>query len=93
MCTKRERYFQCIIEKYSKNKYNVSLRSQIFFQKCGSQDFWRIASSVRNKVNLLYLLYSTDRKCCLLHLIKQNYLLKTFPGTQELSRNFTCFPF
>ena len=30
------------------------------------------------KVNLLYLLYSTDRKCCLLHLIKQNYLLKFF---------------
>ena len=29
------------------------------------------------KVNLLYLLYSTDQKCCLLHLIKQNYLLKT----------------
>ena len=33
------------------------------------------------KVNLLYLLYSTDRRCCLLHLIKQNYLLKTFPRT------------
>ena len=29
------------------------------------------------KVNLLYLLYSTVEKCCLLHLIKQNYLLKT----------------
>ena len=33
------------------------------------------------KVNLLYLLYSADQRCCLLHLIKQNYLLKTF---QEL---------
>ena len=33
------------------------------------------------KVNLLYLLYSTDRRCCLRHLIKQNYLLKTFPRT------------
>ena len=29
------------------------------------------------KVNLLYILYSTVEKCCLLHLIKQNYLLKT----------------
>ena len=29
------------------------------------------------KVNLLYLLYSTARRCCLLHLIKQNCLLKT----------------
>ena len=30
------------------------------------------------KVNLLYLLYSTARRCYLLHLIKQNCLLKTF---------------
>ena len=36
------------------------------------------------KVNLLYLPYSTDRRYCLLHLIKQNYLLKTFPRTQIL---------
>ena len=30
------------------------------------------------KVNLLYLLYSTARRCCLLHLIKQNSFLKIF---------------
>ena len=36
------------------------------------------------KVNLLYLLYSLDRRSCLLHLIKQNYLLKTFPRPQIL---------
>ena len=30
------------------------------------------------KVNLLYLLYSTTRRCCLLHLIKQNCFLITF---------------
>ena len=33
------------------------------------------------KVNLLYLLYSTAQRCCLLHLIKQNCLLKTFLRT------------
>ena len=33
------------------------------------------------KVNLLYLLYSTGRRCCLLHLIKQNCLLKLFLWT------------
>ena len=27
------------------------------------------------KVNLLYLLYSTIQRCCLLHLTKQNFLL------------------
>ena len=32
------------------------------------------------KVNL-YLLYSKDRRCCLLHLIKQNYLQRPFPRT------------
>ena len=30
------------------------------------------------KVNLLYLLYSTGWRCCLLHLMKQNCLLKIF---------------
>ena len=30
------------------------------------------------KVNQVYLLCSMDRRCCLLHLIKQNYLIKTF---------------
>ena len=33
------------------------------------------------KVNLLQLLYLTARGCCLLHLIKQNCLLKTFLRT------------
>ena len=30
------------------------------------------------KVSLLYLLYSTAQRCCLLHLIKQDCLIKTF---------------
>ena len=29
------------------------------------------------KTNLLYLLYSTAQRCCLLHLTEQNYMLKT----------------
>ena len=37
---------------------------------------------------MLYLLYSTGRWCCLLHLIKQNYLLNTFPRTQILISTF-----
>ena len=36
------------------------------------------------KVNLLYLIYLTALKYCLLHLIKQNCLLKTFPRTLVL---------
>ena len=47
------------------------------------------------KVNLLYLLYSMDQRCCLLHLIKQNYLLKTLPKTQILMTlvSLYLFPF
>ena len=30
------------------------------------------------KVGLLYLLYTTTQTCCLLHLMKQNYLLKIY---------------
>ena len=33
------------------------------------------------KANLLYLLYSTAQRCSLLHLIRQNCLLKTFLRT------------
>ena len=37
------------------------------------------------KINVLYLLYSTAWRCCLLHPIKQNYLLKTFLRTLILT--------
>ena len=43
-----------------------------------------LLTAFSTKVNLLCLLYSMDWRCCLLHLIKQNYLLKTFPRTQIL---------
>ena len=43
------------------------------------------------KVNLLYLSYSTTWRCCLLHLIKQNCLVKTFLRTLILMKE-SCFP-
>ena len=46
--------------------------------------FGKLLTVFSTKVDLLYLLYSTDWRCCLLYLIKQNYLLKTFPRTQVL---------
>ena len=47
------------------------------------------------KVNLLYLLYLTTQKNCILHLIKQHYLLETFLKTLILMTQYliTCFPF
>ena len=43
------------------------------------------------KVNLLHL-YSTAWRCCLLHLLKQNYLLKTFLRTLILITQVISLP-
>ena len=52
-------------------------QESITSQKRGCRDFWQIALYL-TKVNLLYLLYLTTQRSCLLHLIKRNGLLKTF---------------
>ena len=44
-------------------------------------------------VNLLYLFYSTAHICCLLHLIKQNCLLKTFLINQILMTQLSLYLF
>ena len=57
------------------NKTKVS----ITYQKLGSiVTSGELLIVFSTKVNLLYFLYSMGRRCCLLHLIKQNYLLKIF---------------
>ena len=63
-------------------------------EKLGSGDLAIVFST---KVNVLYLLlYSTGQRCFLLHLIKQNYLLKAFLGTlissRRLSVSLPVFP-
>ena len=45
------------------------------------------------KVNLLYLLYSTNQSCYLLHLIKQNCLLKAFMKTLILMTQVSLYLF
>ena len=49
-----------------------------------AQDFWQIANSVLTKVNLLCHLYSPVRRCCLLHLIKQNCFSENFSKNADL---------
>ena len=63
------------------------------FPETGSWDFWRIANSVLKKVNLLYHLYSTTRSCCLLRLMKQSCLLKTFLRTLILMIHASAYLF
>ena len=51
----------------------------ITFQKLGSRDFWRIVDSVLNKgKSAIPPLFNRPEVKKILHLIKQNYLLKTF---------------
>ena len=45
------------------------------------------------KVNLLYFPYSTTRRWCFLHLIKQNCLLKTFSKTLISMTQAALYPF
>ena len=52
-------------------------KKSITFQKFGPRDFGELQTVFSTKVNLLSFLYLTTQRCCLLHLIKQNYLLKT----------------
>ena len=69
----------------AKLAYAAITNESIASQQLGSRDFWRIPNSVLNKgKSAIPSLYSTDRRCCLLHLIKQIYLLKTFPRTLNL---------
>ena len=62
----------------AKITYVIKTIESITSQKLNFPDFWQIASSVLSKGKSLYILYSTARRCCLLLLIKQNCLRKSF---------------
>ena len=65
----------------AKFTYAHKTKEFITSQKLGPQDFWPIGNSVLNKGKSAVLLYLIARRCCLLQLIKQNCLLKTFLKT------------
>ena len=80
----------------AKLAYAAKTKESITSQKLGSLDFWRIANSVLNKgKSVIPPLFNGPEVCCLLYLIKQNYLLKTFSRTQILMTlvSLSCFPF
>ena len=73
----------------------VKVKSPLLHRNLARRTFGKLLILFSTKVNLLYLLYSMARRCCLLHLIKQHCLLKTFLRTLILRTQylFTCFPF
>ena len=56
----------------------IKQKSPLLSRKLALVTFGKVLIEFSTKVNLLYLHYSTVRRCYLLHLIKQNYFLKTF---------------
>ena len=70
---------------------NMLIKQSTTSQKTESWDFRRIAKSVLNKGKSVTLLYSAARRCCLLHLIKQNRLLKTFLWTVILMNHVSLY--
>ena len=77
----------------AKLAYANKTKEYVFSQKLGSRDVWRIAYSVLNKGKSAIPLYSTVRRFCLLHLIKQNCLLKTFVRTLLLMTQVSLYLF
>ena len=71
------------------NKTKESLTSQKFSPK----DFWSIANSVLYKGKSVIPHPFNDWRCCLLHLIKQNCLLKTFLRTLILMTQVSLYLF
>ena len=69
----------------------------LVFLKLGSGEFWRNASNLLNKGKSAIHLYSTARKCCLLHQIKQNLFTENFSKNSDVDDSgislYTCFHF
>ena len=73
--------------------YANKTRYFITSQKLGSRDFWQIANSVLNKGKSAIPPLFNGQRCCLLHLIKQNCLLKTFLKTPILMTQVSLYLF
>ena len=75
----------------AKLAYTNKTKESINSQKLGSQDFWRIANSVLNKGKSAIPPLFNGQMCCLLHLIKENCLPKTFLRTLILMTQVSLY--
>ena len=65
----------------AKLAYATNTKESFTSQKLGFATFGELLIAFSRKLNLLCLVYSTAQRCCLLLLVKQNCLLKTFLRT------------
>ena len=71
---------------------NMKQKSLLFPRHLALETFGELLIVFLTKVNLLYLLYSTARSCCLLHMIKQNRFLKFFSENSSLDDSSISLP-
>ena len=59
----------------------IKQKTLLLTRNLAPRTFGELFKVFQTKTNLLYLLYSTAPRCCLLHLIKRNCVLKNFLRT------------
>ena len=77
----------------AKLAYATKTKESITSQKLGSWDFWRIADSLLNKDKSAIPHLFNGPMYCLLHLIKQDCMLKTFQITLLLMTQVSLYLF
>ena len=71
----------------------IKQKSPLLSRNLAVMTFGKLLIVFSTKLNLLYLLYSMAWRCCLLHLIKQNFMLKTFLRTLILMTQVSLYLF
>ena len=85
---------QCIkVLEAAKLAYSYTTKTPSLPRNLALGTFGELPTVLSTKLNLLYLLYSTDWRCSLLHLIKQNCLLKTFLRNLTLMTQVSLYLF
>ena len=77
----------------AKLAYVIKQKSPLPPRNLALMNFGEFLIVLSTKVNLLYLFYSMAQRCCLLHLIKQNCLLKSFGRTLILMTHLSLYMF
>ena len=70
----------------------IKQKSPLLPRNLALETFGDLLIVFSTKINLLYLLYSTSRRCCLLHLIKQNCFLRNYPKNSNLDDSGITLP-
>ena len=73
--------------------YYTKRKESITSQKLGSRDFWQIENSILSKAKSAIPPLFNSPRYCLLHMIKQNRLLKTFLRTLILMTQVSLYLF